>query len=145
MIALLLLAGAALALREHNVTMRSTAAILSYVPYNTPPDAGWNDTFSDIAWGAYNPKALPEGDSAAVTSFAGATVSVSWVGTGAWFHGSGGDVAVTVDGREVYSGAMGVVGASGLVYDLHNATLRVTGGTVSVTNVTLTTIIGGDG
>lgn len=145
MFAALLLASAAAALVEHNVTMRSTAAILTYSPYNTTADQGWNETYTLASWGEYNTGALPDGDGAQVTSFAGATVSVSWVGTGAYFHGTGGAVAVTVDGKETYSGPMGVVGVSNLAYAAHNATLSVTGGSVSVTNVTLTTIIGGDG
>ncbi|CAK9783698.1 hypothetical protein CC85DRAFT_285549 [Cutaneotrichosporon oleaginosum] len=146
MLALLLAASAAAAaLVEHNVTMRSTAAILHYTPFNTTVEQGWNETYSEASWGEYNTRALPDGDSAFVTSYAGATVGVSWVGTGAYFHGTGGDVAVSVDGKDVYSGGMGVVGVGGLPYAAHNATLTVRGGTVSVTNLTLTTIIGGAG
>ncbi|GMK58116.1 hypothetical protein CspeluHIS016_0501480 [Cutaneotrichosporon spelunceum] len=146
----LVLAGPASAFVEYNTTMRSTAAILSYAPFNTTADAGWNETYA-TSWGVYNPGAMPDGDGAHVSSHAGATVSVSWVGTGAYFHGSGGDVTVAIDGEERFAGGLGegdVVGAAGvggLAYAHHTAVLSVTGGTVRVTNVTLTTIIGGDG
>ncbi|BEI82293.1 hypothetical protein CcaverHIS002_0301610 [Cutaneotrichosporon cavernicola] len=141
-----LLVSNVLAVVEYNVTMRSTAAILAYEPFNTTSDAGWNETYSLASWGEYNTGAMPDGDNAHVTSHIGATVSVSWVGTGVYFHGSG-QVSIQVDDNETYSGPMDVggVGVGGLPYTSHNAILSVTEGTVSVTNVTLTTIIGGDG
>ncbi|BEJ13129.1 hypothetical protein CspHIS471_0303030 [Cutaneotrichosporon sp. HIS471] len=73
-----LLVNNVLAVVEYNVTMRSTAAILSYEPFNTTLDAGWNETYSLASWGEYNTGAMPDGDNAHVTSHIGATVSVSY-------------------------------------------------------------------
>lgn len=135
---------------EYNVTMSDTATILRYSePSNTTAAQGWNQSYTGTGWDRYDYADLPDGYSQHITSLVGASVSVQFTGTGAYFHGSGeGSVKLEVDGKEVYAGDISegiVAGAGGLAYSGHNATLSLTAGTLTLTNVTLSTIVGGNG
>lgn len=142
-------AAAAGAPAEYNVTMSDTAAILRYSePHNTTAAQGWNQSYTGTGWDRYDYADLPDGDSQHTTSLVGASVSVEFTGTGAYFHGSGdGSVKLEIDGAQAYAGDIesGVVGVGGLAYSAHTATLSLTAGTLTLTNVTLTTIVGGSG
>lgn len=136
---------------EYNVTMSDTATVLRYSePQNTTVERGWNQSYTGSPWSAYDPGDLAQGSSMHSTSFAGASVSIQFVGTGAYFLGRGqGSVALEVDGTQSYSGAIGasgvVAGAGGLEYATHTAKLSLVSGSLTLTNVTLTTIVGGNG
>lgn len=136
---------------EYNMTMSDTATILQYSePQNTTAELGWNQSYTGSPWSAYDPGNLAEGSSMHNTSFAGASVSIQFVGTGAYFLGRGqGSVALEVDGTQSYSGNIGVsgvvAGVGGLQYATHTAKLSLASGSLTLTNVTLTTIVGGSG
>lgn len=137
--------------KEFNMTLANSSPMLQYAPgVPTPgnfsdPTQAWNVTLSDVSYANYNQSSglgyVALGSSMHTTSKKGARVQISWVGTAIYFLGSTtGAFQLDVDGTvpSIVVGPGLVAGASGLPYDYHTASLTLDSGSISLTNVTLT-------
>lgn len=105
---------------------------------------GWEITYSgtDIPADKVTYTTIGSGTPKRSTSTAGATVSVSWVGTGLWFYGNSTDAngfSVTVDGFPTnINNTNGILGGiQNLPYKQHQAQLKVQSGTLDLYTVTI--------
>jgi hypothetical protein len=107
---------------------------------------GWEITYSgtNIAADQVTATTIGSGTPKRSTSTVGATVTLSWVGTGLWFYGTSSDAngfSVTVDGFPTnINNTDGVLGGiQNLPYKQHSAELKVRSGTIDLTTVTILT------
>lgn len=138
-----------------NVSISDMSPMLAYAPSASgPADIAWNQTYSNTSWSVYTPQypvSFDGGDSAHTTSFSGASVAHEFIGTAVYFYGSAsGTLTLNIDGTEqkvdVEMPSHGLLASStGLANGRHSAVLALSGGTLSVQNVTVELQVGGDG
>jgi hypothetical protein len=142
----------------HTLTLLDHSPLLHYTPLpagvpgnaSSSPAEAWNQSYTGNAWAEYAPHTLGSGSSYTSTSVAGASVWIAWIGTGISFSGSfggsGGAVELRVDGGKTRPGTGtsnsltgNLLVDSGPLNDgLHNATLSVKSGTISISSVNVT-------
>lgn len=138
----------------YSFSITDMSPMLVYSPSSSgPADQTWNQSWSQSDWTKYMPEEdmMGDGISAHSTVFAGASVTLSFLGTGVSFSGvASGSVALIVDGGSDSPSDLDVSNAtlasvSGLDYAWHNATLKLHSGALSVQSAGITTYMGGNG
>ncbi|KAF8890553.1 hypothetical protein CPB84DRAFT_1398182 [Gymnopilus junonius] len=135
-----------------NITISDDSPTLNYLPYRDGPlTGGWNVTCPGSDDSTWFPQSFCVGPSSHRTSFVGASVSVQFVGTAAYFYGTApsGSYVLQVDNQVVSSpnSPPGLLAkAEGLTYGQHTAYFNVTqSNVVSVSEVVLTIGVGAGG
>lgn len=146
-----------------NITVPDSSPLLFYSPPEADPTAvnytysadRWNTTFPRRPWTEWQPNTLGRGESAHRTSKAGNSVSVTWLGTEVYFHGTCEEdcrVGLSVNGgpEEEFSPGSGYEGEAPLAFHTdpdakansqNTAVLTLKQGTIGVQRVYLTSII----
>jgi hypothetical protein len=158
MVWVLVMSGSAVAQSTLNYPLRMSdqAPVLVWTP--TPqisdtdkgyPAKAWNVTYNESSWASWTEGNSGKGKSAHTTSFVGASVTVSFIGTGVSFYGSidDGHVEVSADGGGIYpfyDNISPLALVNGLEYGVHSVTLYTRGTPttlVSISGVEVTTWI----
>jgi len=136
-----------------NWTITDMDTMLAYTPSSTgSAKATWSNTFSGSETPLAGQSVVGQGQSAHSTSFAGAFVTISFVGTGIYCMGEHTDASLlfTVDGANIpfdpsklkapllaYANAP----TNKLTYGSHTAVLSLLGGSVSLHNCSIETSV----
>ncbi|EED81897.1 predicted protein [Postia placenta Mad-698-R] len=137
----------------YNVAFTDQSAYVIFLPYRDGPvDSQWNVSYSQSAqddWSYSNN--LGKGISSHNTSLVGASVELSWTGTGVWIYGTGDRAAYTVqiDSDPAVLGQGDNEGVlftqTNLTYGPHGLTLTVLNTLISITGVNITVGLGDSG
>lgn len=128
---------------SYNVTLTDMSPMITYTPAVLPNSATWNSLPPPTCYGSL---------SCHTTSSKGASVGITFTGTGASFLVSGAaTLSLAVDGRlsfnrsvpnpSVVAGPV-PVGVSGLSYGAHTVSLSLLDGSLSFYSVVLTAVVG---
>lgn len=115
----------------YSVTVPDSSSTFQYTPFgDTDVASGWNLTYSGSADSSWNTTALPSGMSSHRTTRAGASVTMTWVGTAISLFGSGaeGSYEIALDGKDPVtgkpdSGSSTLAAFSGLEYTNHSVNM----------------------
>jgi hypothetical protein len=124
-----------MSLSPYNITISSQCATIIYKPYRDgPTSGGWNVTYSGDPDSSYQLQLIATGTSSHRTSFAGASLEISWIGTAIYLYGSApsGSYSVSLDGGSAVAGPSDssqrlLNTFTGLNYGNHTAILTVVG------------------
>ncbi|OSX56608.1 hypothetical protein POSPLADRAFT_1159710 [Postia placenta MAD-698-R-SB12] len=137
----------------YNFTFTDQSAYVIFLPYRDGPlDSQWNVSYSQSAqddWSYSNN--LGKGISSHKTTLVGASVELSWTGTGVWIYGTGDRAAYTVQidfdpavlGQGDNEGVLFT--QTNLTYGPHDLTLTVLNSLISITGVNITVGLGDSG
>lgn len=124
----------------YNITVPDSSPLFHYSPYGDGDSSGgWNVTYSGIADSSYNDPTLPSpinilpnGTSSHRTTSSGATIDMSWTGTGVTLLGGGsaGAYQTVLDSSEILIGTpdngQNILAVySGLSYGNHSIELKL--------------------
>lgn len=142
------------AFESYSFKVTDMSPMFAYSPSSSgTADQTWNQTWSQTNWSQWmtGQDMMGQGFSSHTTTFAGATVSISFLGTGVTFTGdASGSVSVIVDGGSDSPSDVSAVNttvgqATGLDYAYHTVTLKLHSGELALQSAQIATYIGGSG